>query len=41
MAYETGVSADSISKLGPSAQVERDDGSEAFEHALGNIMRRM
>ncbi len=41
MADEPDVSADPIRKLSPAKQIERDDGSEALEHALGRRMRRM
>ena len=41
MADEPDVSADTISKLSPSKQIERNDGSEALEHAPGSRMRRM
>jgi hypothetical protein len=41
MADEPDISADIISKLSPAEQIERDDGSEAFEHAPGSSMRRM
>ena len=41
MADEPDGSADTISKLSPSKQIERNDGSEALEHALGSSMRRM
>lgn len=41
MADEPDVSTDTISNLRPSKQIERNDGSEALEHALGNRMRRM
>ena len=41
MADEPDVSADTICKLSPSTQIERNDGSEALEHAPGSSMRRM
>jgi hypothetical protein len=41
MADEPDVSADTISKLSPSSQVEGYDGSEALEHTPGNFVRRM
>jgi len=41
MADEPDVSADTISKLSPSKQIERNDGSEALEHALASRMRGM
>lgn len=41
MADEPDVLADIISKLSPSTQIERNDGSEAIEYTLGNSMRRM
>ncbi len=41
MADESDASADLISKLNPSKQIERNDGSKALEHALGSSMRRM
>jgi hypothetical protein len=41
MADEPDVSADAIGKLSSSKQIERNDGSEALEHAPGGGMRRM
>lgn len=41
MADEPHVAADRISHLSAATQIERDDGSEALEHALGRRVRRV
>ena len=41
MADEPDALADAIGKLRPSQQIERNDGAEALEHALGSRVRRM
>jgi hypothetical protein len=41
VADESSASADGIGDLRSSSYIERDDGSESLEYALGDSMRRM